>query len=420
MADSRVKALVGNEQPKTYESVPIESGRWAYGWEIFKKGFTKLILINFFMLITFIPAIAVMYLRLVYLNNYGVLFPFSSNAGLGYPVAPDTVGMQERIYMMIDLCFYALLVVSGIIANFGISGGSYSVKRLINTNGEFKAKDFLHGIKISYLRTLPTVLFGLALVFACVITSDWSTLVSVEGGNLGGVIALQVFTIVFSIVFGLYLLWILTVSGNYKVGLGATLKCSGTFMFATVIQTVIVLAVALLPLWLYLLFANVAFLSMLVILVFIFFGFSFVLYVWNCFAQWTFDAFVQEEPQKIKKENKQANARVEETDPKKIQEEETLALLTMEKSQILASPIKPVDDDVDFNVVDGNYGRQDFSALRSVRDAIKAGVDEYYNLHRNEKDFVEYNKLFADREKALPSTDKKGKKKKLSSNNLLG
>jgi hypothetical protein len=59
-------------------------------------------------------------------------------------------------------------------------------------------------------------------------------------------------------------------------------------------------------------------------------------------------------------------------------------------------------------------------ALRKVRADIQSGVNAYYNAHKDEKDYVEYNKLFADREKALPSTDKKGKKKKVSSNNLLG
>jgi hypothetical protein len=33
--------------------------------------------------------------------------------------------------------------------------------------------------------------------------------------------------------------------------------------------------------------------------------------------------------------------------------------------------------------------------------------------------YVEYNKLFADREKALKVDDKKGRKKKVSSDNLL-
>ena len=419
MADSRVKALVGNEHPKTYTPQPIEKGRWAYGWEIFKKGFTKLVLINFFMLITFIPAIAVMYLRLVYLAQMGVLYPFSSNAGLGYPVAPDTVGMQENVYMMMDALYYGLLVVAGVIASLGIAGGLYSVRRLVNTGGEFKAKDFLHGIKIGYLRTLPIVVLGLALIYACVMVSDWSALVSATGGNAGGVITLQVFTIIISVILGIFLTWILSVSNTYKVSFANTIKCSFTFALGTIIQTIIVGGVALLPIWFYMLFANTPLLSMLALMVFVFFGFAFVLYVWTSFAQWTFDAFVQEVPQKPKKEEKVAE-KAPVVDEKKQKEEETLSLLTMEKSQILSMPIKPVEGDANVEVLSGNYGRESFVALRKVRADIQSGVNAYYNAHKDEKDYVEYNKLFADREKALPSTDKKGKKKKVSSNNLLG
>ena len=43
----------------------------------------------------------------------------------------------------------------------------------------------------------------------------------------------------------------------------------------------------------------------------------------------------------------------------------------------------------------------------------------WYEQHKNDAKYVEYNKLFAEREKALSSTDKKGKKKKISSENLL-
>ena len=55
------------------------------------------------------------------------------------------------------------------------------------------------------------------------------------------------------------------------------------------------------------------------------------------------------------------------------------------------------------------------------RETLEAEVSAYENKHKNEPVYAEYNKLFAEREKALqPETDKKGKKKKkISANNLL-
>ena len=55
----------------------------------------------------------------------------------------------------------------------------------------------------------------------------------------------------------------------------------------------------------------------------------------------------------------------------------------------------------------------------AVREDICAGVAAYYEQHKDDPKYVEYNKLFADREKVVAPVGKKNKNKKISAENLL-
>ena len=57
--------------------------------------------------------------------------------------------------------------------------------------------------------------------------------------------------------------------------------------------------------------------------------------------------------------------------------------------------------------------------MASSRQKLESDVADYENKHKNDPVYAEYSKLFADREKALQPQGKKGKKKKVSSANLL-
>ncbi|MDE7256699.1 MAG: hypothetical protein K2N50_01930, partial [Clostridia bacterium] len=65
------------------------------------------------------------------------------------------------------------------------------------------------------------------------------------------------------------------------------------------------------------------------------------------------------------------------------------------------------------------YGRADIRRVTEDRLKIKGEVSDYIEEHKSDTRYAEYEKLFAEREKALFTTDKKGKKKKLNKNNLL-
>lgn len=420
MAQSKISALEGKELAD-YARTHLPEGRWADAWDLLKKNFFKFVTINVFTLLFFLPALAlILYFRPLYLNYLGVLYPFSANVGLSTYI-PASSGLAENIYLTVDLEFFAALIGAGLIASVGIAGAAYSVRQLINTHGEFKARDYFHGVKVCYLNTALTVTVFLIFLFGSVAVSDWAALAIAQGSGAGGPITAQVFMIIATVLVGIYCSWTLAVGVSYKVKLKTVLKSSLTLMISTIIQTVFMLGFALLPVWLA--FIPVQFILIIVYAIFLFIGFSFILLCWMAFAQWVFDAFLEPE---IKTEKKPAR---ENMTPKQLamekEEEEkaaALELLAAGKSELIGTPIKPIGNNISIAEINGAFTRGDISRVRSDRDNLDKEVKAYYDEHIHEKKYAEYNAMFADREKVLQVKDKKGKKSKknaISSDNLL-
>ena len=89
MAQSRVATLEGNELADDYVRTHVPKGRWADTWNVFKSNFVRMVIINVFTLLFFVPGIVVVYFRTVYIAQMGMSYPFSSNALFTYPLTPS-------------------------------------------------------------------------------------------------------------------------------------------------------------------------------------------------------------------------------------------------------------------------------------------------------------------------------------------
>ena len=114
-----VNSLEGNEIADDYVRKAPTRGRWGETWDVLKANFVKLVLINIFVLITFLPGIGIMIYRSMYINGMGLQYPFNL-AGLNYPAYTNINGLEEQIYLSADLLFFSLLIVAGFIASIGI------------------------------------------------------------------------------------------------------------------------------------------------------------------------------------------------------------------------------------------------------------------------------------------------------------
>jgi hypothetical protein len=106
----------------------------------------------------------------------------------------------------------------------------------------------------------------------------------------------------------------------------------------------------------------------------------------------------------------------------KEEEEKAMAreLLAAGKSELIGRPIKPIDGDISVGEIGVTFSRKDVQRAQEDRQNMEKGVADYYEQHKNDTRYAEYNKLFAEREKALQTPEKNGRKRtKISSDNLL-
>jgi hypothetical protein len=181
------------------------------------------------------------------------------------------------------------------------------------------------------------------------------------------------------------------------------------------------LGFSLIPVWFLLIGQSVQFFKILAYIVFIFIGFSFIILCWFAYTQWVFDMFVTPAV-KTEKEAARAKMTPKQLEAEKEEEEKQAAreLLAAGKSELIGRPIKPIESDkISIGEIGLTYGRADVKRAAEDRKDMENGISEYYEAHKNDARYAEYNRLFAEREKALQSPDKKNKKTRISSDNLL-
>lgn len=416
-----VNNLEGNELADSeYTRTLPQGGRWGDTWAVFKGNFGKIVLNNLLVLLFAVPAIAVMVLRSIYIQGLGLQYPFNANTGVGYPSYPGTQGLGEGIYLSADLLFYGLLIAACLIASIGIAGGAYSMKKLLNTHGKFTVGGFFHGVKISYFNVAPPVTVFMCFYYACVLIGDWKDLNRAQDLPVAGAVTAYVFIIIATVLVGIYCAWLMATGISYKLKLKHLLKNSFVFTIGAPIQTVFFSALSLMPVWLLLAFGGNFILKVIAYAVFIFIGFSYILLVWMSFTQWLFDLYVtptikKAEDEKKRKKTPQELAAEQEEEARRVAGE----LLAAGKSELIGKPILPIDEKHRFDTLSKTFSRSDLKTVEQNRQKLNGEIEGYAKEHINDPVYKEYNKMFADREKALKDDSKKGRKKKISADNML-
>ena len=82
------------------------------------------------------------------------------------------------------------------------------------------------------------------------------------------------------------------------------------------------------------------------------------------------------------------------------------------KSKLVCRPIKPIDDDLEIYQLPESFSREDLKKLRESKEAVVEDVRAFEEEHANDEQYVEYNRQFEERERAIREEDEgKGKKK---------
>ena len=420
------RLMEGKEKSEDYARSTLPTNRWQLFWDIFKGNFGKIVKVNLLTLLFFVPLLAVVIFYAMLIDSNGIIYPFGANLGIGYPAAPMQQGLAELLSLQNSFVLYAGLMVTGFIAAIGLAGGMYVVRNMVWTEGIFVTNDFWRGIKLNYKNALETTLLftvalmltGMALQFAEF---------SIVAGNLTGLEIVmmrisKVISYLFLAVATMVCFWMLALSVNYKLTLFGMIRNAFLLMLATLPQTIFFIVVAFLPFACFII--GGATFAMIGFILVVMFGISYPLLVWLDFAQWVFDKYVNPKIKGAKVGrgiyNKDGSSTLTGDDSSAVLEYKK-ALLAHGKSRLVARPIKPIDDSLEVYELPTSFTREDLKRLRESKQNIAEDTEKYAEEHKNDLRYVEYNKQFEERERALQDeVDANGKKKKRKPPKLLG
>lgn len=424
MAERERKGLVarwleGKERSEEYARSTLPTSRWALFWDIFKGRFWKLVLVNLLVLLTFLPLFGIIFWRSVSIAAQGLAGPFGAGLGIGYPALPDLIGVGESMVLQADLFFYALMIPAAILAGLGISGGMYIIRNMIWTEGIFVANDFARGIKRNFWNVTEAVLIFMVVFYMVNIMGDFANLLIASGtGSTGWLIASQVVGYVFLGLAILVCLWMISLGVNYKQGPWALFRNAVMMTVGTIIQTVVFAAVALLPFIIMFLTGGTNIFFVIALMLVVFFAFSYAMLVWMSFSQWAFDRFVN--PQMgytvgkglYDKNRTPAQKAAESAAESAALREYKRQIVAQGRSKLVCRPIKPIDDDLEIYQLPESFSRDDLRRLKESKLAVADDVAAFEEEHKNDEQYVEYNRQFDERERALQEEESGGKKKK--------
>ena len=411
------RMLEGKERSEEYARSTLPTNRWQLFWDIFKGNFWKLVKVNLLTLLFCVPLLVVVVMSFLLSENNGILYPFGANLGVGYPAAPSVQGMSESLTLRNGMTTYLLVSLTSIVAAVGLAGGMYVIRNMVWTEGIFVTNDFWRGVKLNYKNALQTALFF------CVIFSFCQTLINisnmtiaqglVEGGQVTWLRVSQGASYLFMSVAAMMSLWMIALGVNYKMTFFTMMKNSFLMTIGTLPQTVFFGVLAFIPFLLFILGGTMLIAFAVIILVL--FGIAYALLVWLDFAQWVFDKYINPKIEGAKVGrgiyNRDGSSQLTGNDSAASIEYQRM-ILAHGRSRLVAKPIKPIDDSLQVYELPQAFTREDLQKLRESKQNIAEDTEAYAEEHKNDLRYVEYNKQFDERERALQEEDMKGKKKR--------
>ena len=422
------RMLEGKERSEEYARSTLPTNRWQLFWDIFKGNFGKIFKVNFLILLFFIPAIAIIVIFTLLGQTNGVLFPFGANLGVGYPAQPNLEGLSQSLTLQSDLYMYGAFILASFIAAIGIAGGMYVIRNMVWTEGIFVANDFWRGVKLNFWNALQAaIFFCVVMLLGKFLINTAELTLAVQSVSKGQRIWFKIseaFSVIMMVLAALMSLWMIALGVNYKQGFWTLIKNSFLMSIGMLPQSIFFAALALLPFAIFLLSDVMPLFLLLGILFVAVFAFAYLLLVWLDFAQWAFDKFINPKIEGAKVGrglyNKDGSSALEANDSAAAMEYKR-AILAAGKSKLISRPIKPIDDSLQVYELPSSFTREDLQRLRESKQNIAEDTAAYEEEHKNDLRYVEYNKQFEEREKALQDeTDKKGRKKKRKPPKMLG
>lgn len=436
MAETAKKSLIprlleGKGRSHDYKKSSQASGKPALVWALVKGRFGRLVLVNMLTLLFCLPAIAIIVWRSLAIGTQGIVGPYGSGLGVGYPALPDTTGLYPHMIFMNDILFFVLFIPAALVAAVGAAGLAYVIGNLLRTEGIFVMKDYWRGVKQNFGGVaISFTLFSLVLFAAQSVNNlaDWFASVGEPGFE--GLIASKIIGWVIVALLVPVCLWMVPLTNQYKLNGFGLLRAGFLVAFRLFPLSVLFSALSLWPFFLALFtsgFWQIIGDALVMIL-----AFSYAMLVFCAFSSWVFERYGLESvapaldpnPKKRGKAPLKAPQKAAQKTPAKAPSEEKAplpadearALLSQEKSKLIGCSMRPLSDGEEVYALSPSFSRGDLQKLDESKEAVAEGAKAYEKAHEGEERYKKYNEQFASREKAI---DDGGKRKRVRPPKML-
>jgi len=356
---------MGKDNLPDFTPDKLPGTRFALFKDVFLRRLGVMFRLNILVLLFALPLAAVIihYALTGVMDNQ--MLPHSGNLGVGWPVVPDLAIMSSILLYSRQIMLFALTVPAIIILFIGFSGGFYVMRRIVWGEGQTVFMNFFRGIKKNYL---PFLIGGFVigvLFFALMMNlAAHSAGLMPSALSVIGVIA----TVILVTIALLMLVFYTTQAVTYKQKFLNLVKNSFFLAMGLVPQTIIMIIFSSLPIVLMFLLSNLGMFFIMIMMIVMMVGFSYIISIWTVYAHWAFDRFING---KIEGYEKNRGMRPDAGEKKEKQEK-----AKTEKVQKKIEDITSIDEGANITPLGASFSRADLLKLQDEKEAVKKEIDE--------------------------------------------
>ena len=351
--------------------------------DVFFNRFGALVKINLLTLLFCLPAIAWLFIMRMVKQADGSLLPYSGNIGAGYglPISGVANLARQRAFQF-DMQTYLILIPCLMVASIGLAGAFYVMRRLVWGEGTTVAGHFFSGVKSNFFPFLWSSLFAgisLFLVMANIGIYNNMTNIHIAWRIIGIAVSVIQFVLLLSMA-----IFLTTQAVTYKLKTWGLIKNSFLFAIALLPTNLIMLIVSAIPFILVMVLPS--FLSVIGLMLFALFGFSFIILVWTVYAHWAYDKFINDRVEGAVKNR--GMYKKTEADEKAAQERDRKNKnIRFNNPKKRPKKITSIDEGETFTPLPTSFSRADLLKLEQEKEAVKRSIDaEYEDTEENTSD----------------------------------
>ncbi len=277
--------MFGNEDKPDLKPEQINSSKWETFKYLFGHRFGTVVALNLLTCIFAIPAVAVIVLSYMNIAVSNGLIPYSANFGIGYPVVNDAeaLGVLSAFNYSVFEC--VLLIPCIMVFALGLAGNFYVMRKLIWEEPTSTVKDFFRGIKKCWLAAL---VMGLAFGFTILLFIFTLGYFDVYGLPVSLKVVSIILASLLLVFMTIFTAFLLTQNAAFKMKANVLIRNSMLFVFGTNIQSILFIAIAVAPAFLWL----IPGITVIVAILYMFLGVSFTTLVSSLYCHYCYEKFL--------------------------------------------------------------------------------------------------------------------------------